>query len=184
MHRVFVDILANLAISILIPKNLVVERFLPNGESDLFGDPSFHRPDHRLERYVRAIRPFLVIVSGMRIFIRQNEDNHVYVIRHDAIPVEDNFVIMRGDLPDCRFNDRSILRQWRLIRLRNRCALFPKKRVSVCHTNCDEIRASRGIIVPVETILLACPQLHNITPIAYTGLCFWFKSTNAVSFDA
>ena len=102
--------MTNLAIFLLIPKDSVVKGFLPDGETDLFGDPSFHRSDHRLDRCMCGINPFVVYGRVVIFPIREDEYDHVYMIRHNAIPIKDNVVVMLRDLPDCRIDNQSILR--------------------------------------------------------------------------
>jgi hypothetical protein len=59
---------------------------------------------------MNGVSPFFVCGIGKHVFLRQDENDHVYVIRHDAIGVDNNVVIMLRDLPDCGIDDSPVLR--------------------------------------------------------------------------
>ena len=85
-ERILIDVLPYLLIIPFIANNFVVERFLPNGTSDLFGNGTFELFDD--PRYGGC-------GVCLSLLIRKNQKNEVDVVWHNAILIDHHIAVNR-----------------------------------------------------------------------------------------
>ena len=93
-ERILIDVLPYLLIIPFIANNFVVERFLPNGISDLFGYGTFELFDD--PRYGGCSFPTTNRASMCAVWVkRKNQKNEVDVVWHNAILINHHIAVNR-----------------------------------------------------------------------------------------